>query len=196
MVYIPSSMRTRSIGDELIGLREAAGYSGVQMGRKLGWENSRVNRIEHGKYNTSEVDVTQWVTILGHPRSVLDDLLTMLRQSNSGFVVQPHGQRLPDQFHSLIRHETKAQTIQNVELAVVPGLLQTRSYAEALMRNEGIIDEDLIQTRVQARMDRQSMFNRPKQPDCTFYIHEVRHEALDVRVGVKDLHRSAVAVVG
>jgi transcriptional regulator with XRE-family HTH domain len=172
MVYIPSSMRTRSIGEELIGLRKAAGYSGVQMARKLGWENSRVNRIEHGKYNTSEVDVTQWVTILGHPRTVLDDLLTMLRQSNDGFVVQPHGQRLPDQLHSLIRHETKAQVIQNVQLMVVPGLLQTRGYAEALIRGEGLADEDMVQARVQARIDRQCMFNRPRQPDCTFYIHE------------------------
>jgi transcriptional regulator with XRE-family HTH domain len=66
MVHIPSSMRTRSVGDELIGLRKAAGYSGLQMARKLGWEDSRLYRIESGKYHATEVDITQWVTILGH----------------------------------------------------------------------------------------------------------------------------------
>ena len=66
MVHIPSSMRTRSVGDELIGLRKAAGYTGAEFARKLGWENSRLNRIENGKYNVSEVDITQYVTILGH----------------------------------------------------------------------------------------------------------------------------------
>jgi transcriptional regulator with XRE-family HTH domain len=172
MVHIPSSMRTRAVGDELIALRRAAGYSGLQMSRKLGWENSRTNRIENGKYNITEVDVTQWVTILGHPRAVLDDLLTMLRQSQNGFVVQPHGARLPDQLNTLIHHETKARTIQNLELMVVPGLLQTRQYAEALIRAFGVEGEDLIEPCVQARVDRQSLFSRVRQPECTFYIHE------------------------
>jgi transcriptional regulator with XRE-family HTH domain len=172
MVDIPSSMRTRSVGNELIGLRKAAGYNGAEFARKLGWENSRLNRIEHGKYNISEVDITQYVTMLGHPRSVLDHLLTMLRQSDDGFVVQPHGTRLPDQLHTLIRHETTARTIHNLELVVVPGLLQTRRYAEALMRSQHTADEELLQVRLQARMDRQCMFNRPMQPACTFYIQE------------------------
>ena len=172
MVNIPSSMRTRSVGDELIGLRKAAGYSGMEFARKLGWENSRLNRIENGKYRTSEVDITQYVTMLGHPRPVLDQLLTMLRQCEDGFVVQPHGARLPDQLHALIRHETTATTIHNVELAVLPGLLQTASYAEALMRQRKSADEELLRSRVQARMDRQCMFNRPMQPRCTFYIRE------------------------
>lgn len=172
MVHIASSLRTRSVGDELIGLRKAAGYNGAEFARKLGWENSRLNRIENGKYRTSEVDITQYVTMLGHPRPVLDHLLTMLRQSEDGFVVQPHGVRLADQLHTLIRYETTARTIHNFELAVVPGLLQTRSYTHALIANAGRVPPEKIPGLVQARLDRQCMFNRPMQPDCTFFIHE------------------------
>ncbi|MFD9734067.1 helix-turn-helix domain-containing protein [Umezawaea sp. NPDC059074] len=171
MVNIPSSMRTRSVGDELIGLRKAAGYSGMEFARKLGWENSRLNRIENGKYRTSEVDITQYVTTLGHPKQVLDQLLTMLRQCEDGFVVQPHGIRLSDQLHTLVRHETTARTIHNLELTVVPGLLQTRGYASALMES-GRVPADRLPGLVQARLSRQCLFNRPRQPYCTFYIHE------------------------
>jgi len=172
MVHIPSSMRTRAVGDELIALRKAAGYSGLQMSTKLGWENSRLHRIENGKYNITEVDVTQWVTILGHPRSVLDNLLTMLRQSQNGFVVQPHGGRLSDQLHTLIHHETKAQTIQNLELNFVPGLLQTKPYADVMIRSFDKYGDELTESRVEARMRRQSMFSRVMQPNCVFFIHE------------------------
>lgn len=186
MVHIPSSMRTRSVGDELVGLRKAAGYSGLQMSRKLGWENSRLSRIEKGKYHATEVDITQWVTILGHPRSVLDELLAMLRQNEDGFVLQPHSLRLPDQLHTLIRHETKAKTIQNFELAVVPGLLQTKRYAHALISPHRPTEVDEL---VQARMDRQCMFKRPKQPNCTFYIHEF---ALRLVVGSREVMHDQV----
>jgi hypothetical protein len=165
-------MRTRSVGDELIGLRKAAGYTGKELARKLGWENSRLNRIENGKYRTNEVDITQYVTMLGHPRPVLNHLLTMVRQSTEGFVVEPHGIRLSDQLHTLVRHETTAHTIHNLELTVVPGLLQTKNYANALMVESGRVPADRLPGLLQARLDRQCMFNRPMQPNCTFYIHE------------------------
>jgi hypothetical protein len=172
MVHIASSLRTRSVGDELTGLRKAAGYNGAEFARKLGWENSRLNRIENGKYRTSEVDITQYVTMLGHPRPVLDHLLAMLRQSEDGFVVQPHGVRLADQLHTLIRYETTARTIHNVQLTLVPGLLQTRDYTRALLSGDGTVAADQLEGLVQARMDRQCMFSRPMQPECTFYISE------------------------
>jgi Domain of unknown function (DUF5753)/Helix-turn-helix domain len=172
MVHIPSSMRTRSVGDELIGLRRAAGLNGAEMARKLGWENSRLNRIEHGMYRATEVDVTQWVTILGYPRPMLDHLLTMLRQCDDGFVVQPHGIRLPDQLHTLIRHETAAQSIHNFEMAVVPGLLQTKAYVHALLVGGGFVSPDKLDALSEARIARQCIFRRPMQPSCTFYIHE------------------------
>jgi hypothetical protein len=142
------------------------------MSRRLGWENSRLSRIENGKYHATEVDITQWVTLLGQPRAVLDDLLTMLRQSEDGFVLQPHGIRLSDQLHTLIRHETAARSIQNFEPAVVPGLLQTRDYAHALLSGNGLVPAERLDGLVQARLDRQRMFNRPLQPECTFYLHE------------------------
>jgi len=172
MVNIPSSMRTRALGHELIGLRKAAGYSGMEFARKLGWENSRLNRIENGKYNTTEIDITQYVTTLGHPRRTLDQLLTMLRQATDGFVVQPHTVRLSDELHTLVRHETTSRSIHNFQLTIVPGLLQTKKYASALMAGFRLGEKDRIEGLVQARVARQAIFNRPMQPACTFYIHE------------------------
>ncbi|MEO6086711.1 MAG: helix-turn-helix transcriptional regulator [Umezawaea sp.] len=172
MVNIPSSMRTRALGHELVGLRKAAGYNGVEMARKLGWEGSRLSRIENGRYNTSEVDVTQYATLLGQSRPVLDNLLTMLRQSDDGFVVQPHGVRLHDQLHTFIRHETSSRIIHNFQLSVVPGLLQTKKYARALMTGSKFAVAEHIDGLVHARLARQAIFNRPLQPACVFYIHE------------------------
>jgi hypothetical protein len=112
---------------------------------------------------------------------VLDELLAMIRQNEDGFVLQPHGVRLPDQLHTLIRYETKAKTIQKFELAVVPGLLQTKRYARALISGGR---SDAVDELVQARLDRQCMFNRPKQPECTFFIHEF---ALRLVVGSREV---------
>ncbi|WP_199441827.1 helix-turn-helix domain-containing protein, partial [Umezawaea beigongshangensis] len=74
-------------------LRTRSGLSVRELARRLGWHESKVCRVESGKQNASEVDVVQWVVVLGCPRPELDDVLALARQPESGFVVVPRADR-------------------------------------------------------------------------------------------------------
>ncbi|QVJ01669.1 helix-turn-helix domain-containing protein [Nocardiopsis eucommiae] len=58
---------------------------------------------------------------------------------------------------TLIGLEPGASRIRDVALAVIPGLLQTRPYARAVIVGAGIVDAEEIDRRVEARMLRQQI---------------------------------------
>ena len=69
--------------------------------------------------------------------------------------------------------EDAAETIRQYEQETVPGLLQTRAYAEAIHRlPPGWLDEQAVQRRVQARLQRQSLLTRPRAPRVEIVISE------------------------
>lgn len=60
---------------------------------------------------------------------------------------------------TLIGLEPGASRIRDVALTVIPGLLQTRSYARAVIVGAGIVDVEEIERRVEARMLRQQILS-------------------------------------
>lgn len=52
-----------ALGARLRGFRKDAGFtSGRALARALGWQESKVSRLEHGKQNASEDDIRAWCT--------------------------------------------------------------------------------------------------------------------------------------
>jgi hypothetical protein len=73
---------------------------------------------------------------------------------------------------TLIRNESTATTICNFEHSVVPGLLQTRNYTEAVVRSSVWVPPENIELLVQARMERQKLLKGYNSPEATFFINE------------------------
>lgn len=94
--------------------------------------------------------------------------------------LQEHGGRLPKQLVTLVDHEDKAARITDVEVAIVPGLLQTADYARALLHGGANVPPDEIDDRVTARMTRQELFGRGQGTRFVFFLHEA---VLHVPVG-------------
>ncbi len=67
--------------------------------------------------------------------------------------------------------EANANLLQNFEISVIPGLLQTENYARAVMRfaRHSALD---VEERIQRRMDRQRILNDENPPMCIFVIDE------------------------
>jgi transcriptional regulator with XRE-family HTH domain len=122
-----STVRRRDLGEELRKHRQRAGFSGNELALKLGWHASSITRLEKGERTTSEVLITQYLAYCGGSNEEIQRMLDLHREASddSGFCFQPHGERLPDGLHTLVRHETTASTIQWFEVALIPGLLQT-----------------------------------------------------------------------
>lgn len=73
---------------------------------------------------------------------------------------------------TLIEHETTAVAIDDYCPLMMPGLLQTESYARALFDAAGHFDEDGVDLRVRTRLARQSLLRRESGVDLRFFISE------------------------
>jgi transcriptional regulator with XRE-family HTH domain len=167
-----TTTRSRELGGELRRIREQAGYNATQLASLLGWSPSRISCLESGKRGASEVDVATFIAYCQVSGPKRDRLLTLARQAYDRIWLQSHGGALPDELRTLILHEATASTIHVYDPLVVPGLLQTQNYARTVFRRAGLVSEDIIEPRVQARIDRQSLLQRREPPSTTFYLHE------------------------
>jgi transcriptional regulator with XRE-family HTH domain len=123
-----------SLGIRLRDIRRDAGLSGVTLAQLAGWLSSKVSKIEHGKQTPSEDDLRVWCE---HCRALdeLPDLVAAARSIETQFA---EWRRI---MHSGTRRRQKASAdvyerarlFRIYEPAVVPGLLQTREYAVAVL---------------------------------------------------------------
>lgn len=87
---------------------------------------------------------------------------------------------------SLPDFEAGANVIRTWELALVPGLLQTQEYAKAVWRAGQILDEDLVDRHVQARLARQAILSQGDPPTLIALIDEA---ALRKPIGGREVMR-------
>jgi hypothetical protein len=172
----PSTAYSRDLGDELRRLRETCtGLTGNALAVRLGWDPSKVSTIEHGKYRASEIDLVQYLTMCGKDIDFFEDFKRRWRNAFDEYIVQVSGN-----LRTLAMAESTAKTIRSYDTRAVPGLLQTRDYADGIYRLTGFVTEDRIPTLVQFRTDRQAILRRHNRPVCMFYVHE---HALQLQVG-------------
>lgn len=123
-----------ALGIRLRDLRRDAGLSGTELARLAGWQSSKVSKIEHGRQTPSEEDLHVWCErcrALGQ----LPDLIAAARSIETQFAewrrIMRGGSRRRQQA-SAAAYE-KARLFRIYEPAVIPGLLQTREYAVAVL---------------------------------------------------------------
>ena len=123
-----------SLGIRLRDIRRDAGVSGVELAQLAGWLSSKVSKIEHGRQTPSEDDLRVWCE---HCRALdeLPDLIAAVRSIETQFAewrrIMRSGTRRRQQA-SAAAYE-RARLFRIYEPAVVPGLLQTREYAVAVL---------------------------------------------------------------
>jgi hypothetical protein len=80
---------------------------------------------------------------------------------------------VPDWFGAYLSLEPAASLIRAYDTTLVPGLLQTEAYAEAAIRIASLTsDQAAVRPRVELRMRRQQLLNRPDAPKLWVIIDE------------------------
>lgn len=161
-----TTTRSRQLGAELKRVRERTDYSARDLARALGWSESKVSRMESGERGASEVAVATYLAYFRVVGPEMDRLLAMCRD------IWAKDWLLPQELRTLTTHETTATLINQYEPLVVPGLLQTESYATALFRLAGRVPEDSIEPRVRARLERQNLLRREFGVEINFFVPE------------------------
>ncbi|WP_030922800.1 helix-turn-helix domain-containing protein [Streptosporangium amethystogenes] len=147
---------------ELRKYRKQAGLSQKELADLIGWSTSLVSMVELG-HRKAPREMAQKIDEVLELGSALTDLWDLLNHV---------GSHLPDWFRSWIEIEREAEFFRTWHPLVVPGLLQTRDYAEAMLRGEPRITAEQLEEYVSARMDRQTILNRPTPPMLWAVIDE------------------------
>jgi transcriptional regulator with XRE-family HTH domain len=168
-----ASALRRQLLAELRRLRPEHVQTQRQVAEALDWSPSKVTRIESGAVSLSVTDLR---ALLGYyevaDADVVERLVALARRSRrarSPFadyadVFSPVALRFFD-------FEQSASSIGEVELLVVPGLLQTEDYARALMSVYDLGAEK-AERFVDSRRIRQDVLDRPDPPTLSFVVDE------------------------
>src|SRR4051794_18377531 len=115
---------------------------------------SKISRLENGRRSISQRDVRDLCGVYGvDDARLVDSLMNMARESRQ----QGWWHAFGDVPYSVyIGLETEAESLRVYDSLVVPGLLQTRNYASAVI--EGTLPEatpEQIEKRIEIRLRRQ-----------------------------------------
>lgn len=187
LVYSPTT-RGRLLALELRRIREVAQMDQTAAARALGWNKSKLSRIEATQTRPSENDVIALLQLYGVPADRGTSLQQLLKESwKRGWWTAYEG-AFTGGFLPL---EDGADSITAWAAHLVPGLLQTQRYAEAVIGGVRQ-DEDpgIIHDRVTARMNRRRLLTRPDAPR----YHAILDEGvLHRQVGGTDVMREQLA---
>jgi hypothetical protein len=162
------------LGAHLRRLREAQGVSREDAGWEIRSSESKISRMELGRVGFKERDVADLLSLYG----VEDDeersrLLALAREANTPGWWHRFGDVLPGWFQSYLGLEASAAIIRTYEVQFVPGLLQTRDYARAVVQLEhGRTRPEEVERRVNLRMQRQELITRKHAPQLWAVVDE------------------------
>lgn len=125
------TVRRRRLGQELRRLRELKGMTAEEVAERLLVSQSKISRLENGRRSISQRDVRDLCGVYEvEDQRMVDSLMEMAKDSRQ----QGWWHAFGDVPYSVyIGLETDAASLRVYDPQVVPGLLQTRQYAEALI---------------------------------------------------------------
>jgi transcriptional regulator with XRE-family HTH domain len=150
-------------GAGLRELRKDANLSGRALAAATGMHFTKISRLEHGRQNPSEDDIRRWCHACD-AEDQIPELIATLRGIEGMWIEWRRklggGLRRLQQSHDPLYEQ--ASLIRAYESIVVPGILQTAGYSEAVLRLAAqLYDADGdIGSAVEARMERQRFLYR------------------------------------
>ncbi|MEU8522635.1 helix-turn-helix transcriptional regulator [Streptomyces sp. NBC_01216] len=148
------TVRRRRLGQELRRLREQKNMTAEQVAERLLVSQSKISRLENGRRSISQRDVRDLCGVYEvEDERVVESLMQMAKDSRQQGWWHAFGD-IP--YSVYIGLETDAESLRVYEPQIIPGLLQTHGYAEAVIR--GALPESApadIDKRVTVRTRRQ-----------------------------------------
>jgi transcriptional regulator with XRE-family HTH domain len=153
----------RLIGVQLKALRIRAKLEREDFGEQMGYSAHTIASIEQGRRRPPEPGFLDRADELLNAGGVL--------KAAKGEVAKAG---LPAFFRDVAKLEERAVEYHSYQSQVIPGLLQTESYARALFRmRRPTLDDDTVEKHVAARQARQEILKRKPAPTMSFVVEEV-----------------------
>ncbi|WP_436536300.1 helix-turn-helix domain-containing protein [Actinoplanes sp. HUAS TT8] len=179
----------RRLAAEMLELRTASGRSRETVGLDTGLSQGALHRIETAKTTPQAGTLNHLMDYYGvtdpEKRAAMHELRKRSKQLK--WLELFESGSIPDIYRSLASFEADAARISVYESLFVFGLLQTRAYAESVIRAIAPeLPEEEIETRLDIRMRRQEALTGPAAPHLWVILDEA---AIRRQVGNVEVHR-------
>lgn len=165
-------VRARRLAAELRRLRAQSGRTIEEVAERLECSAAKVSRIENGLVGVRIQDARALLELYGVDGARLGELLELARQARGRGWWLPYADVVAEGYGQVIGLEDEASSIARLETRVVPGLLQTGGYAEALFSAPRDVPPDVVDRRVRLRMERQKILDRADPPRLDAILDE------------------------
>jgi transcriptional regulator with XRE-family HTH domain len=176
---VGSALIRRHIGRRFVSLRTQAGITQEQAAIALQRARATLGRIEEGdeRVRFRDVDVRAMLELYGAGPEESKMLMALTAETRNGrkksWWHDFTETALPEWFGLYVTLEDSAETIRQYESELIPGVLQTRAYAEEIHRvPAGHTDDEKAKRLVDVRMKRQSVLTRPRAPHLIAILNE------------------------
>jgi transcriptional regulator with XRE-family HTH domain len=162
----------RQLRQAIRGARDAQALTQGQVAEALEWSLSKVNRIESGDVTISNTDLRALLTHLGvKDDSQVNELVALGRVARRREDPHPF---ITTAMHQLFEYERDAVVMRVFQPTLVSGILQTPSYAAAVLR---MWSTDFPDPELAARLDsrlrrRHDVLDRSEPPEYLLILDE------------------------
>lgn len=168
-----STVQRLILGGHLRRLREIAGMTTGQAAIVIRGSQSKISRMEHGRVGFKERDIIDLLTAYGvGPGDEREALLNLAMESNLPGWWQAYADLLPHWLDPYFGLEQAASFIRVYEAQLVPELLQTDAYADALIRLDSVPSDEEETSLTRIRRSRQEILARVDPPRLMMVIDE------------------------
>ncbi|MFI1962800.1 helix-turn-helix domain-containing protein [Streptomyces pathocidini] len=185
--------RRRRLGAELKALREAAGVSVESAAQKIHGDNPKISRLENGRHRVSRLELDALLDLYGvEDQGLRDWLVALSAEGRKRSWWRSHGEVLPADFKELLTLESDAGRIAAFQPQIIPGLLQTKEYARAvIIGSSEPLTEAEVDFQVSFRVERQAVFERENPPQYLCILTEgvIRQQVGGAKVMAAQLRR-------
>ncbi|MFG2784121.1 helix-turn-helix domain-containing protein [Streptomyces prunicolor] len=195
------------LGRRLQDRRQGAGVSLENAAKALRVTSLTIRRLEKAEVGLKPLYVEKLLETYGADRQEIEEFVALADRANRPGWWHDYRDVLPGWFTAYVSLETGAKTLRTYEPHYVTGLLQTYDYARGVLSggfpNDN--DEDL-ERRVQLRLRRQSLLERPDSPTLWAVLEEavlhrvvggpaVMRDQIDRLLEVSELDHVSVDIV-
>ncbi|MFF2377205.1 helix-turn-helix domain-containing protein [Streptomyces xiamenensis] len=169
-----ATVRRYVLGLELKRLRNAVDVTQGEAAACIDTDDSRISRIESGASPISRPELSELLRRYGLESGddLYDFLIVLHRDSRKrGWWHQQRG-AIPTSVQQLIELESSASRMVQFSTTVIPGLLQTESYARALISTFPIPSSGSMEKAVEVRMTRQKVLTDEAAPQFICLLDE------------------------
>ncbi len=168
---MPRNPKTRALGSTLRQVREDKGLLLRELAAMLELNIGVLSRWETGERTPKPEHVAKLLATLGVTGRRYDEIMTLAYRTEESqwLATTPPEQR--QQMAAYIDWEQTATRIVEVSPLLIPGLLQTRDYIQALMTTEGMPSDESAR-RVTARLGRTKVITKADPADLVVLIGE------------------------